>query len=166
MIATAPEIVDIIVEADDWDALDLDGLAQRAARATFSKLDLPANGFQISVLACDDKRIADLNGTFRDKSNATNVLSWPSAERLPESLPQPGEPDDPNELGDIAIAYQTCQREAKEQGKSIEDHVLHLLIHAILHLFGYDHEEDDEATLMESTEIAILSTLGIADPYR
>ena len=80
-------------------------------------------------------------------------------------LPEAGTPDDPTELGDIAISFETCEREAAEQAKVFADHVIHLLVHAMLHLLGYDHEEDNEAELMEGTEKAILASIGIADPY-
>jgi len=71
----------------------------------------------------------------------------------------------PEELGDIAIAWETCDREAAEAGKPMADHVTHLVIHAVLHLLGYDHERDGDASLMEGTEIAILAGLGLANPY-
>ena len=71
----------------------------------------------------------------------------------------------PEELGDIAIAYETCEREAAEQKKSLSDHVTHLLVHGLLHLLGYDHIEDEDAALMEGIETRTLATLGIADPY-
>ncbi|HHB80585.1 MAG TPA: rRNA maturation RNase YbeY, partial [Aliiroseovarius sp.] len=123
---------------------------------------------EISVLACGDARIAVLNRDFRDKPVATNVLSWPSVERgatqdgdLPEALDAA---DDP-EIGDIAISLQTCLREAEEMNKPVEHHVLHLVVHAILHLLGYDHERDKDAALMEHTETEILASLGVPDPY-
>ena len=104
--------------------------------------------------------IAVLNAAFRDKEAATNVLSWPSAER------SPGTPlTDTPELGDIAMAYETCVREAEAGGISLEFHTLHLLVHGTLHLLGYDHEEDADADLMEATETAILAKLGVPNPY-
>ena len=71
-----------------------------------------------------------------------------------------------DELGDIAISYDTCAREAAAQGKPLADHATHLLVHAILHLAGYDHEDDADADTMEDAERAILATLDIPDPYR
>ncbi|MFN2310271.1 MAG: rRNA maturation RNase YbeY, partial [Gammaproteobacteria bacterium] len=122
----------------------------------------------IGMLACNDARIAVLNNDFRDRSTPTNVLSWPSEARASDiagmrpNLPMPGfDPD----LGDIAIAYDTCRREAEAAGKSMDDHVSHLVVHAVLHLLGYDHVRDQDATMMEATEIAILGKLGISDPY-
>jgi probable rRNA maturation factor len=70
------------------------------------------------------------------------------------------------ELGDIAIAYETCLREADAAGRAMADHTTHLLVHGTLHLLGYDHERGGDATLMEQIEVEILGKLGIADPYR
>jgi len=71
----------------------------------------------------------------------------------------------PEELGDIAIAFGTCEREAADQGKPLRDHVTHLLVHGTLHLLGYDHVRDGDAALMEATEIRILADMGLANPY-
>src|SRR5690606_15212154 len=128
----------------------LESHAQTAAMAVFSQLALSPTGFLISLLACDDARIAALNTEFRGKPVATNVLSWPSEERAAEEaggspdLPEPGDAEDPEELGDIAIAYETCMAEAASQGKDPRDHVTHLLVHGILHLLGYDHIDDED----------------------
>ena len=140
-----------------------------ATDATLERLGLEPSVFEISLLACDDARIAALNADFRGKPTATNVLSWPArswrnarAVKCPCS-PQPG-PD--AELGDIAIAYDTCTREATEADKPLRDHTLHLLVHGTLHLLGFDHERDRDATLMEGLETEILGKMGIPDPYR
>ncbi|MFN3847582.1 MAG: rRNA maturation RNase YbeY, partial [Paracoccaceae bacterium] len=76
-----------------------------------------------------------------------------------------GTPDAPWSLGDIAISFDTCQREAEAAGKPMADHVMHLVVHGFLHLLGYDHISDADATLMEQREVAILATLGVDDPY-
>lgn len=164
-------LVDIVFEDDRWQAFGLEAVADRAVRAALAGLDLPAPGFTLSLLACDDARIAVLNADFRDKAKPTNVLSWPSEERASEVIgtdpepPEPGDADDPESLGDIAIAYDTCMAEAAEQQKPPADHVTHLIIHATLHLLGYDHVEDEDARLMEGHEVRILAQLGISDPY-
>lgn len=160
--------IDILYEDDRWEAAGLARLAERAAEATFLHLGLVPDAWEVSLLACDDARIAVLNADFRAKPTPTNVLSWPSEERAAEDpgavpdLPEPGL--DP-ELGDIAIAYDTCAREAAAAGKPMADHVTHLVVHALLHLLGYDHLRDQDATLMEATEVAILGKLGLPDPY-
>lgn len=163
-------MVDVIVETPEWDAVDLAALAERACSAAIAGLGLAPAGFEIALLACDDARIAELNGAFRARSRATNVLSWPAEEiDLPlgqsPDLPAPDPDGPPHELGDIAIAYQTCAREAEEQGKPLADHVSHLLVHATLHLLGFDHINDPDAAHMEAIETRILATMGISDPY-
>ncbi|WP_417729174.1 rRNA maturation RNase YbeY [Roseovarius sp.] len=161
-------LCDVVLEDDRWQAAGLEDLAERAGRATLEHLGLDPEEWEISVLGCDDTRIAALNEGFRNKPQPTNVLSWPSEERGAEGagerpdLPIPGA--DP-ELGDIAIAWETCAREAADGGKSLADHVTHLIVHAVLHLLGYDHVRDQDATLMETTEVQILGKLGVADPY-
>jgi probable rRNA maturation factor len=159
--------LDTIIEDDRWDATDLPALAGRAAGAALAHLGLDAARYDIALLACNDARIAELNADFRGKPQPTNVLSWPSAERGAARdgdrplLPGPDE----DELGDIAIAYDTCAREAAEAGKPLADHVTHLVVHATLHLLGFDHVRDRDATLMERTEVEILGKLGLPDPY-
>ncbi len=158
--------VDVLIEDARWEALGLDALAAKAVPAVLRHLGLEPSEWEVTVMGCDDARIAELNGTFRDKSQATNVLSWPSEERgaeVPGTAPllPAGDP----ELGDIALAYETCQREAAEQKKPVSQHILHLIVHAVLHLLGYDHERDGDGDLMESVEIAILAELGVPDPY-
>lgn len=164
-------IFDIVFEDTRWQAFGLDGLAETAAAAVFAQLGLSPTGFLISLLGCDDQRIAALNTEFRGKPVPTNVLSWPSEERAAEEaggipdLPEPGDAEDPGELGDIAIAYETCMREATDQGKDPREHVTHLMVHGILHLLGYDHIDDADAAVMENLETRILAGLGIPDPY-
>ena len=159
--------VDTLIEDDRWQSAGLETLAEKAADAVLVHLGLDPEDWEACVMGCDDARIADLNRDFRDKPQPTNVLSWPSEERGSDSAGDTPElPSGPDpELGDIAIAYETCQREAVEQGKSFDDHVTHLLVHATLHLLGYDHIRDEDATLMEQTETEILGKMGISDPY-
>ncbi len=153
--------VDLIVEDRRWEAVGLQALAERACGAALAQCGV--SGAEIAILACDDARIAALNGDFRGKAAATNVLSWPSEERgAEEAGGAPRAPVD-LELGDIAISYDTCAREA--EGRSFADHVVHLLVHGTLHLLGYDHVDDEDAALMEGLEIVILGKMGIANPY-
>jgi probable rRNA maturation factor len=165
-------LVDTVIEDPRWEALGLDPLADRAVRAALSCLGVPDVGYTLCLMGCDDTRIATLNADFRGKPQATNVLSWPSEERAAEEAgdrpepPEPGDPDDPESLGDIAIAYETCAAEAEAAGKPLTDHVTHLVVHGFLHLLGYDHEDDADAHLMETTETRILASLGLDDPYK
>lgn len=164
-------LVDTIIEDDRWQETDLAALAADAARATLTRIGLDPDDCEITVLACDDTRIAVLNADHRGKPQPTNVLSWPAEERGAETagaMPDLPEPDvfGAIELGDIAIAYDTCQREAEAADKPLRDHALHLLVHGTLHLLGFDHIRDPDATLMEGLETEILGKMGIADPYR
>jgi probable rRNA maturation factor len=166
--AGATPLTDVVVEDDRWAAIDLPGLSETAAAATLGHLGLAPGDWEISVLGCDDTRIAALNADFRNRPGPTNVLSWPSAERgahAPGAIPAPPRPGADPGLGDIAIAYDSCAREAAAAGKPLEAHATHLLVHATLHLLGYDHVRDPDATLMEGTEVRILGKLGLSDPY-
>jgi probable rRNA maturation factor len=164
-------LVDTVIEDARWEAAGLPAIAERAAAAVLRDLGMGAEGYQISLMGCDDARIAELNRGFRGKPGATNVLSWPAelladgTPGLPPARPQPGAREDPWVLGDIAIAFDTCAREAAERGKPLADHATHLIVHATLHLLGYDHVSEADAELMEGAEVRILSTLGVADPY-
>ena len=164
-------LVDTVLEDPRWGETGLPDLAETAARACLAELGLPADGFALCVMGCDDARIAVLNADFRGKPQPTNVLSWPSDERGAETpgaspaRPEPGPPDDPEVLGDIAIAYETCRDEAIAGGKAMADHVRHLIVHGVLHLLGYDHTCDEDADLMEGLEVRILARLGVANPY-
>jgi probable rRNA maturation factor len=165
------ELVETLIEDARWEAFGLPALAERAGRAALATLEMPVEGFVIGLMGCDDARIAGLNADFRGKPQPTNVLSWPSEERAADSpggmpdLPAPGPADDPESLGDIALAWETCAREAEAANKPMEDHVTHLVVHGVLHLLGFDHVDDADATRMEGTEVRILASLGLSDPY-
>ncbi|MCZ4351039.1 rRNA maturation RNase YbeY [Roseovarius aestuarii] len=160
--------VDVMLEDTRWRAIGLEALSERAAQATLLHLGVDADVFEFCVLACNDARIATLNADFRGKPQPTNVLSWPSIDRAAardgDHPPLPT-PSDPPELGDIAIAYDTCAAEASADSKPFDAHVTHLIVHGLLHLLGFDHIRDKDAALMEGIETAILGKLGIADPY-
>ena len=161
-------LTDTLFEDERWQQTHFAELAEQAAQATLRHLDLDPTAFEIAILACDDARIAELNTEFRDKATPTNVLSWPSDTREQAqdgAIPRTPELPMDAELGDIAISYDTCAREAARDGKEMRDHVTHLIIHGVLHLLGYDHIRDLDATLMEQTEVQILGTLGIDNPY-
>lgn len=166
---SAAPLTETILEDDRWGALE--PLAETAARATLDHLGLPPEGFEIAVLGCDDARIAALNADFRGRPRPTNVLSWPEEDRAPVTEgampepPEPGDADDPEHLGDIALAFDTCAAEARTAGKPFEAHVTHLVVHGVLHLLGYDHVRDGDAALMERVEAEILGKLGLPDPY-
>jgi len=115
-----------------------------------------ARGRELSVLLVGPARSRSLNRRYRGKDRATNVLSFPPAAGVPPALL----------LGDLVICPQVLAREAREQGKAVRAHWMHLVIHGVLHLVGYDHERPAEARRMERREIRLLRTLGVGDPYR
>lgn len=163
-----PHQIDILIEDDRWQALELPALATRAVQAVLDHAGL--QNVELSLLVCDDARIMALNTDFRDKPTPTNVLSWPeedlsaTQDGAQPRAPSP-DPDGTICLGDIALAYDTCTREADAQGKPMRDHVTHLLVHGTLHLLGYDHMRDADAAVMESLEVKLLGNLGVPDPY-
>ena len=159
--------VEVLVEAPGWDGAALGAVARRAIGAALAYLDLPVAGVEIAVLGCDDARIAALNARFREKAVPTNVLSWPSRSlpRRADGAPPPL-PAAPAALGDIAIAHETCAREAAAKGIALGDHAAHLLVHGVLHLLGHDHDRPGDAALMEGREAEILARLSLPDPYR
>ncbi len=162
-------LVDTLIEDARWNAVPRPALAERAAAETLAALGLSRTGLSLCLMGCDDARIAVLNAGFRGKAQPTNVLSWPSAARqspgaVPDA-PEPGRADDPESLGDVALAWETCAAEARAAGLPLGDHATHLIVHGLLHCLGYDHEDDADAVLMEAAETRILARIGIADPY-
>ena len=142
--------------AADWDSLDS---FNRIAMAAIGEMEiLPRDRAAIEV----DASQRDLNRQFRGLDRPTNVLSFPAED---DFAPLEGVAAPPRLLGDLALALETCSREAEEQGKSLADHVAHLTVHGLLHLLGYDHQTDAEAERMEGRERRILEGLEIADPY-
>jgi len=166
-----PGLVEVVLEDGRWQDAGLPALAERAARATLARLALDAAGFEISLLACDDARIAALNAAFRGRAAATDVLSWPAAERAPRrdggrpARPRPGTAESPESLGDIALAFETVRRDAGALGRPLAAHLSHLVVHGVLHLLGHDHIRPADAARMEGLEVEILASLGVADPY-
>ena len=159
--------VDLVMEDARWKTLNLLQIANAAFKETLSQLNLRSENFVCCILACSSKKIRDLNAQFRGKNNSTNVLSFPLKTKkydIKSGLKFKADAD-PLELGDIAIAYEVCNKEAKVSKIKFEDHVYHLLIHSVLHLLGYDHEEEKNAAEMEKIEVQVLANLGISNPY-
>ncbi len=162
--------LEISIEDKRWQDAGLEHMAQEVIAVVLSHFELDPEVCEVSLLGCDDERIAELNVEFRGKAKPTNVLSWPAEELAAAQdggVPSLPEADFTGEipLGDIAIAYDTCAREAQEAGKSLADHARHLTVHGLLHLLGYDHIRDRDAALMEDIEVEILGKMGIANPY-
>lgn len=111
---------------------------------------------ELAIRIVDEAESARLNETYRDKSGPTNVLSFPAELPAAVDLPQ---------LGDIIICASVVDKEAREQGKPSEAHWAHMVVHGLLHLLGYDHQQEKQAAEMEKFEAEILGRLGYPDPY-
>ena len=159
--------VDVVIEDARWETLDLQQIANQAFFETLLLLELNHKSFACCVLACDNKQIKHLNNKFRGKNCSTNVLSFPTSLEIYEvkSTLKPTEANNPHELGDIAIAFEICKKEATISKVKLEHHLYHLITHSVLHLLGFDHEEEENAAKMEKIEVQVLAKLGISDPY-
>lgn len=155
--------LDIAIE--DWPQGDWEGLAARTADATLKLAPELANPrLSASLVLTSDAEIRALNRDWRGKDQPTNVLSFPMLAREELLALEPEGP--PEMLGDIALAYETCAREAVEKGVSLEHHAAHLIVHGLLHLAGHDHETSvADAEAMEALETNALALIGVADPY-
>ena len=155
---------EFVIEDTRWDAQNLAEIGARVGTSLSEHLIFPEDASAV-VMACSDEEIARLNKDFRGIPQPTNVLSWPSTDLVSDVAGQvPSLAFDP-ELGDIAMSFETSTGEAEASGIAIADHVTHLLIHASLHLLGYDHIKERDAELMEQIEIYVLAKLGISNPY-
>jgi probable rRNA maturation factor len=140
----------------------------RAARAALSGAGVGFADAEFSLMLADDTTIAGLNHTYRGRDAPTDVLSFANSDLPPAgSLPDEPLPDKraPVLLGDVVVAFETASADAAEQDKPLSDHLVHLVVHGALHLLGYDHEDEADASRMENVEIAVLAGLGIANPY-
>jgi probable rRNA maturation factor len=157
--------LEIDIEAPWSSATDWRGLASRAAGAAAGVApELAHPRLAASLLFTSDAEVHELNREWRGKDKPTNVLSFPMLERAELLGLAPDGP--PEMLGDIALAAETCAREAAEKGVALEHHAVHLIVHGLLHLAGHDHELGSaEADAMEALEIKALAMLGIPDPY-
>ena len=147
--------VEIAVESPRWSRLPAAEVAVRDA-VEAALTDCGEDRAEVSIALADDAQIRDLNLRWRGKDSATNVLSFPAPETVP---------DKSRFLGDIVLAFETIEREAADEAKPLSHHVAHLAVHGTLHLLGYDHENDSDAAAMERRERDILARIGVPDPY-
>lgn len=156
--------IDISIQDPAWHELqDIENIVHIAAEITLTTAIMPKEAFErdleVSIVLANDDLLHVLNREYRGQDKPTNVLTFATldAEEPPsESVLN---------LGDVLLSFQTVERECQEQGKFRTDHIRHLVIHGILHLLGYDHKDEDEATDMETLEIRILERLGVQNPY-
>lgn len=146
--------IDIKAEVEGWQGiLGAELIAHRAVAAALADAGIVEG--EAAVLLADDARIRELNRVWRNKDQATNVLSFPAY--------APGAPT--RLLGDIVLAFDTVKREAEAEGKTVEAHLTHLAVHGTLHLLGHDHDNEKDAETMENLERKIMARLGFPDPY-
>ncbi len=132
---------------------------RRFAAAALRAID-PLDAVELCIVLADDGFVRDLNRTWRGQDRPTNVLSFPAGQPHPG-----GDAAEPTALGDVVVALGTTAREAAAQGKTMSDHLAHLVVHGVLHLFGHDHVKARAAAAMERLEVTILAGLGVANPY-
>ncbi|MHC5306427.1 rRNA maturation RNase YbeY [Bartonella sp. LJL80] len=150
---------DIAIASEGWaEQHVLQSIVEAALTATLKRLGLEDLESELSLVFTNDDEIRRINAEWRRIDKATNVLSFPA---FPVKAGDKAGPM----LGDIIVACETVTREADEENKRFEDHLSHLLVHGLLHLMGYDHENDEDAEQMEQLEREILHSLAIADPY-
>jgi probable rRNA maturation factor len=163
-----PSTIVVAVGASAWRAhlADPKEVCRRAVNAALAEVpDVPwLARAEVSVLLADDACVRRLNAAWRGRDRATNVLSFPTFERVRETPPA-RPPEGPVPLGDVVLALETVRAEAEAAGKPLAAHVSHLVVHGCLHLLGYDHQDDADALLMEGLERSALGRLEIADPY-
>lgn len=157
--------MELDIDIEDWPTGEWEALAERASEALGEVAPELTNArLSVSALFTNDAHVHELNREWRARDKPTNVLSFPMLERADLLDLAPEGP--PVLLGDLALAYETCAREAEEKGVPLDHHAAHLIIHGLLHLAGHDHvHSDEEAEAMEALEIRALAKMGIKDPY-
>ena len=162
-------IISVEIVSDVWlkhfpEAEALKKLTGRVAEAVIGELEL-REAVELGVRLTDDDEMRILNNSFRGKDESTNVLSFTMGERDVNKPTRGYKKDFPELLGDVVIAYGTCFSEAEREYKPLSNHLQHLIVHGVLHLFGYDHGSKEKAKEMERLEADILAPLGVPDPY-
>ena len=153
-------VIEYTITSSLWDEILINHFHQKLNKILdeiYEQTGLISNNSKtlISISFSCEKKIMKLNSCFRKKNSATNVLSFPSNDKFDNIL----------FLGDIIFSIETILKEAKKDNKTVENHLIHLFVHAILHLLGYDHQTKEQAKKMENLEIRILSNLKIDNPY-
>lgn len=169
---TSGMTVDVVAEDARW--ADIEGAAELTTRlAEISRATLvhaggrwPGRAVEMGIVLADDGLVRRLNRDYRGKDRSTNVLSFALTDNADDPAPETAaDSAPPLMLGEVYLAYETVAAEAAEQNKTILDHTRHLVVHGVLHLIGYDHQEKAEADTMERLEAAVLDRFGVADPY-
>ena len=162
-----PEI-DVSVSCRLWEEAlpNAQALSRNAAQAVLLEHGPDLTHVEASIVLADDAFVKGLNRDYRDRDRPTNVLSFP-AQEPDQGILAPAEvlPGAPVMLGDVVVAYETAAAEAADEGKTLGDHLSHLVVHGMLHLLGHDHQTPVAAEAMEKLEVDVLAGLDIANPY-
>ncbi|MEH6757748.1 MAG: rRNA maturation RNase YbeY [Parasphingorhabdus sp.] len=159
-LSTEPEWRDIA----DWQKLGEQAAGAALSVTPYAELAQKNFALEVSIKLSNNDEVRQLNAAYRGKDKSTNVLSFPLVAR--DLLGSLSNSDDGEVLlGDIIMAHDVCEKEAKEKGIPMVNHASHLLVHGVLHLLGYDHEIETDALIMEALEVKALQDLGIANPY-
>lgn len=166
---TAEIEVDVIVHNECWletlPSIEENTLSICQQALRFTGITAHLEQLELSVTLADDAHVQMLNKQYRQKDKPTNVLSFPNSSLTPPDFEDIDDYEGYLLLGDIVLSLETLEKEAQEQGKSLQAHFTHLLVHGLLHLLGYDHETEEEAVIMEALETRILAEWGIESPY-
>ena len=169
--------LEIICEEPAWQATasdsqtDLTAIISKAGLLALNHTVLEAQPLRLAVIVLsNDANVQILNNTYRGKNKPTNVLSFPSQESAGDRIggethEKQTQENEPRHVGDVILAYETVKSEAKRDNKGLEAHISHLIVHGVLHLLGYDHEGEQQASLMETLETELMSELNYQDPY-
>lgn len=157
--------MELEIDIEGWPDGAWEALARNAAKACSAAVPELGNPRLVtSLLFTTDAEVHALNREWRQRDKPTNVLSFPMLKRDQLLALEPDGP--PEMLGDLALAHETCAREAADKKIPLDHHAAHLIVHGLLHLSGYDHETSEEdADNMEALEVEILANMGINDPY-
>lgn len=154
--------IDVLVQDEAWRtaASDIETLATRAAEVALAVGNYAGGDAELSIALADDAAVAALNAEWRGRDGPTNVLSFALETDAVDAGPGPIAA-----LGDVVLARETILAEARRDGRTVDDHTAHLVVHGVLHLLGYDHEDDDDAVCMEAAETAAMRAMNRPDPH-
>lgn len=162
--------IDIVKKSKKWDEIstkEIENITKKLI--SLSEIAQFKNHLELSISLVSDLQIKKINHEYRKKNKATNVLSFSFLDE--EQMQKQGFAKYSKNLqhiflGDIILAFETIKKEAKNERKTFKNHLTHLLLHALLHLIGFDHEKESDAKKMEKIEVEILKKLKINNPYQ
>ena len=162
-VSAAGSTIEVSINTKIWPDLLVVGFQQAALTMLDNILsELASAKVSVSLCLCDDAQMRQLNQQHRQIDKSTNVLSFPAYDMAGQHI----DGDVPALLGDIVIAAETVMRESEDMQMPVADHLIHLFVHGMLHLFGHDHSDDEVAETMETLEVKFLANIGVPNPYQ